>query len=344
MRTLLVALLVIVGLLTQLARDATSSARTRSRSRAPEYHLPADYEPIQQLIITWDDNYPRYFVDIAAAAAGQVDIVVVVDPNMDRVAIGASFAAAGIGSGAVEFLTAPIDSMWLRDFGPLVVRGSDGSRRVVDLRYFEPGADDELSARIAQMLWPQWPVKRLNVALEGGNLLADGTGRCVTTALPFAGRSRQQRVHIRSALRHQFGCRSLVVLDQLDREATGHVDVFAIIPGPGRIVVGAYEQHVDRRNARILDRNARLLRDAGFSVGRIPMPGNGDDRFRTYTNAVPLNGVVLAPVYGDDRAREAEALAVLAAEFPGRRITPIDATDIIELHGAVHCTTMTVAR
>jgi agmatine/peptidylarginine deiminase len=75
------------------------------------------------------------------------------------------------------------------------------------------------------------------------------------------------------------------------------------------------------------------------------MPRN-DDRaiFRTYMNAIPLDGVLLVPVFRADRRHEAAALRAYVRAFPSWVIVPVLADDIIDLEGSVHCTMIGIPR
>jgi agmatine/peptidylarginine deiminase len=73
------------------------------------------------------------------------------------------------------------------------------------------------------------------------------------------------------------------------------------------------------------------------------MPDNDRRQvFRTYTNAVALNGVVLVPVYRQHQTGRGAALRTFRQAFPGRAIVPIESDGIADLAGAVHCMTMQV--
>jgi agmatine deiminase len=64
---------------------------------------------------------------------------------------------------------------------------------------------------------------------------------------------------------------------------------------------------------------------------------------RSHLNLVVFNDAVIVPVYGDDPQREAEVLALIRAAYPGREITPVDASRIAADMGALHCVTFTVS-
>jgi agmatine/peptidylarginine deiminase len=238
--------------------------------------------------------------------------------------------------------------MWLRDFGPLVVRES-GRSVAVDPEYL-PGrpSDDQVPAELAR-LW-RLPKDSAAIALEGGNLLTNGQGLLVATRSVQdmnAGVGRNE-AYVRQVLAQHLGAREAVFLEPLAGEPTGHVDLFASFCSSETVIVGSYEKSEDAENAAILDRNAEVLRKTRTSRGvlrvvRIPMPSHGDGVWRTYTNVVYANGVVLVPSFAEKgRDVEARAMSAFAKELPGWRVVSIDAECLAELGGGLRCITMTL--
>ena len=311
--------------------------------------LPADFEPLTELLLGFpEEGFPHtaFFAELIAAAAPEVAGVVVHVPSAAaRARLTNALLARRVDVGRVRFAEVPLDTMWIRDYGPLLVETSDGGRRVVDLRYsYGRWQDDAFPTRLAR----SWglPVSRPPLAADGGNLLSDGTGRCITTERVLLQNRRRSytRRQIRDLLRSYLGCRETAILPTLVGEGTGHADLFAAVTGPGRVLVGRYDPVDDPVNAAVLDQAANLLADAGFAVTRIPMPGHEGLVFRTYTNALIVGGAVLVPVYADDRRFEREALETLRQAWPGKRVVPIDATGIIRRFGGLHCVGLTAAR
>jgi agmatine/peptidylarginine deiminase len=239
-------------------------------------------------------------------------------------------------------LETAIDSVWLRDFGPLV--GQRGNERwVVDLHYWGEGADDEIAANLA--------TERLGLVsyevpleLEGGNLLADGQGRCLlSTAVLTVNRDTSEE-EIRSLLREFFGCIDVLFLPPLPDESTKHVDMYASFTGPGEVIVGRYDEHEDVVARDVLDFVATELEAHGMLVRRVPMPYQGDGKARSYTNSLAINGTVLIPEYPGVPGALEETLKVFEEAYPDRKLVTVDSEGIIQLDGAVHCATMTLPR
>lgn len=337
--------LCVLGLLGGSATEL--SARPRPRPRLPASTvLPGEFEPAERLFVAWDDSLARFLLDVIAATWDEVSITVLLAPEQSDEGLSYLLGELGLDPQAIQRVRVPLGSVWIRDFGPMVVRAAGGTRQIVDFGYYLDADEDALPGALGSALWPHWTVQRSSLELEGGNVQSDGHGRCVTTAGyvdPLGGRSTAGGQRLHQELRDRLGCRQLAVVPPLHGEPTGHVDMFATITGPRQVIVGRYDPADDPENAVRLDRAAILLRRAGFVVRRLPMPYHGDGVFRSYTNALAVNGVVLVPVYPETAEGEDEAMEVFRAAYPGRRIVPVVASDIITLYGAVHCATLTVA-
>jgi agmatine/peptidylarginine deiminase len=73
------------------------------------------------------------------------------------------------------------------------------------------------------------------------------------------------------------------------------------------------------------------------------MPDHDDGFWRTYTNLIFANKVVLVPVYPAYCPELDEiALALYRRLLPDRRIIGIDASELIKMNGALRCITMNV--
>lgn len=306
--------------------------------------LPGEFEPVELVLMTWDESLADFYAEMLLAMEGQAPAVFAVEDG-EVEDIREALRLRGTDLSQVRFVGADADTVWMRDYGPLVVRGARGERWTVHFDYPTRPLDDELAATVTPLLWPDRRLVRVPMSIEGGNLLSDGAGRCLTTTLahetdPIV----RSPAGVARMLGRYLGCRDLIVLPRLAGEPTGHVDMLATITGPGEVIVGRYDPEVDPENAALLEEAAATLQRAGFLVRRVPMPDNSDGKFRSYTNALAVNGVVMVPTYDEDEITERRALKVFRAAYPGRRIVGIDARAIIDLDGAVHCAAMSVAR
>lgn len=280
-----------------------------------------------------------FFVDLISSAAGHASITIAVGPDESTDEVETTLADFGISPSDVRIVELPVDTIWVRDFGPLVVEDSHGARSALDLKYFGSDRDEVFATIASHELWGI-PARTDDLILDGGNILSDGAGRCVTTGFVLDDEFRpKDEPDFGERLKELFGCREVIVLPRLFGEETGHVDMYVALPGHGRAIVGSYPAWQDPENALLLDEAAEQLRVAGFEVSRIPMGYNADSIYRTYTNLLALNGIVLVPIYPDHPFGEREALLAIGAAYPGREIVPVIATEPIALGGAIHCAT-----
>lgn len=310
--------------------------------------LPAEFESPSKLLISWStssDKVAPFFASLIAVAVTEVDeVTVFVYPLSAATKLQAALSETGADLNKVKFVEAKTNSVWIRDFGPLVVKTKSAGARIIDLRYgsFERPDDETLPSRLAAD-WDM-PVSRPKLNQEGGNFLTDGAGTCISTEAALsrnAGRSYTAK-DLQSIYLANFGCPNTLILPQLKGEPTNHVDMYVTITGVKTAIVGQYSEADDAANAKITDQGAQILAQAGFKVIRIPMPSNTDGKFRSYTNGLALGRKVLVPVYKEDKRYEKEALKVFQTAYPDRTIFPVDSSEIIRLNGAIHCVTMTI--
>jgi hypothetical protein len=68
------------------------------------------------------------------------------------------------------------------------------------------------------------------------------------------------------------------------------------------------------------------------------MPSNEDGVWRSYTNVIIANGVLMVPVYPEvDAGMQQEALNVYRGLVPNWQVVAIDSSGLITCGGALHC-------
>lgn len=325
-----------------------------SGARAPSWvRAPAEFEPQEALLLPVGrlaEDCPKTLTRLVAAIRDSVEVVGIVADATQRRRVERLLRAKGLPAASVRFIRLPHNTKWLRDYGPIFVRVRHRRRAVVDAEYPETGRheDDVLPGRLARQFAAD--LIAAPIVFDGGNLLSNGYGLCVTTTAAIFRNSDEADAEARvcRVFRECFGAEQTVFLEPLLGEQTGHVDMFACFTAPAVIVVGSYDPAVDALNAAVLDRNAQRL--AGLPtphgplrVVRVPMPPHHDNHWRTYTNVVFANKVLLMPTYvGVDRAGREKAMEIFARLLPGWQVVGIDCTALIRGGGALRCVSATV--
>ena len=316
--------------------------------------LPSDFDPHQAVVIAggWlAREAPDVLAEIVRNTKRPKEFVLLASSPRERDLTIRLLGKRGLSLNSSDFLVVPTDTGWVRDYGPVFIQGSAGKLLAYDAAYDRPGRarDDAATRSIADGF--QVAATDTQLRWQGGNLLSNGEGLLVTTTQSINaniefGNDVDTVTHF---LQHHFGLRQVVVLEHLQGgERTGHVDMFGCFTSPDTIVVGAYDEAVDPRNAAVLDRNAARLAEVRTSRGklnvvRVPMPTNEDGVWRSPTNVVFNNGILLVPVYPDvDPTRGEEALILYRRFLPDWEVVGIDASTMARHQGGLRCVTLYV--
>ena len=236
---------------------------------------------------------------------------------------------------------------WFRDHGPIVGTASGGHSVWFDAALTRDGKHDrhvlEELPRTVSRNW-QTRVAEVPLHVEGGMLLSIGLG-VVVAARTIVDQNRQYSFTdevIDSEMRRITGADQIVFVDTLLNEATEHIDLFMTFTGPRTVVVGQYEDQTDP-NAERLDRVAQTLGDSKvdgqpIQVERIPMLSSRDGVFRSYTNVIYANGVLLVPSYpGIGDQVQQRVRQTYQRLLPQWRVEFIDCSQLCVMGGMLHC-------
>lgn len=289
-------------------------------------------------------NFPQVFVNIIRAIHRHIRVMCLVNAQ-DEVLGKILLTAANIPKEAVEFIRLPSVSMWARDWSPISGFDEEGKRRFLafELRHLRTSAHSgilpELSRRFGS------PILNVPLTHEGGNILSNGDGVCLTSTTIFLKNTERayDTRRIAEILGEFFGIGQWAYLDSLSGEPTGHVDLFCVFLSKDLVVVGEYDPAVDAINASILDRAAEILSSIQTSSGpmrvaRIPMPPAVDGHYRSYTNVLFANQALIVPLFPEiDDKLDRQAMAIYKGLLPDREIIGIDISELSSLGGGLHC-------
>jgi agmatine deiminase len=261
-------------------------------------------------------------------------------------------------AGKTEIFEVPLDDSWARDIGPTFLVGHDGRKAAVQWQFnawgnkYQPYTEDAaFSARVAEVA--DVPVYRAPLVCEGGAIHSDGEGTLITTEQCLLNPNRnphltQQQIEERLAL--FTGARRIIWLGEgfSDDETDGHIDNIACFASPSRVIVGVPSQRSHPDFEPVVEAIHRLQESRGANGERLeiieieqPRKQHSDWRGRllqaSYVNFYLANGGMVMPAFDDPNDQRARS--VLADCFPGRDILQIDALDIVQGGGGIHCIT-----
>ncbi len=326
------------------------------------YSWPPEWERQDATWIAWPhnretwplnvDRIPGTFVKFVAAISQFQTVNVLSGPA------GNPFAAAEMLQGIpnVHIHNVVTNDTWIRDFGPTFVRRiDDGSLVGIDWRYnawggkYPPFDDDARAAeQICRIIG--CPRSMSAMVCEGGSLETDGLGSLLTTSSCLLSSTRNPgwtRAMVEAELTAQLGVRNIIWVDGgglLGDDTDGHIDQLARFVSPGVVVV-ATSTVADDPNRAGLEANFHILQQAKLphgplTVHALPTPpprfSAGKRVPESYCNFLFVNGAVLVPTFNHD-ATDRNAIELLTGLIPGRKIIPIDSSELILGLGALHC-------
>jgi agmatine/peptidylarginine deiminase len=334
----------------------------------PSLRLPAEWEPQSAVLIAWPHagtdwaerlaGVETTYVALAAAVTRFQPLVVVAADADVRAHAETLLRTATVDLARIRFVELPYDDTWLRDSGPVTLKGGDGGFQLTDFRFtgwggkFGAERDDALIAGLVRAgVFGQAAHRRIDWALEGGGIESDGDGTVLTTWKCLHQRHPEQsREAMDAILRDSLHAARILWLDHgyLEGDDTdAHIDTLARFAPGGRIVFQACDDAGDPHHAELQRMAAELaaLRTADGRPYRLhPLPwakpilDEGRRLAASYANYLVINGAVLVPAYGD--AADDEAARIIGAAHPGREVVQVPCRPLIWQNGSLHCITM----
>ncbi|MFX0578733.1 agmatine deiminase family protein [Nocardia nepalensis] len=257
----------------------------------------------------------------------------------------------------VELVPAPLDDLWMRDTGPVFVRGN-GAKVGVDFNFNGWGRKQEhkRDRDVADFVTRRAGVERLetDLVLEGGGIEVDGAGTAIITESCVLNNNRNpgwKKKDVEEELAYLLGLERIIWLPGIAGHdiTDGHTDFYARFARPGVVVAGfdtdpdSFDYDVTRRHLEIL-RSATDVHGTALQVEVIEGPATVRPRFESddfaagYINFYVCNGAVIAPEFGDPEG-DAAARVTLERVFPNRQVVQINIDGIAAGGGGIHCTT-----
>ncbi len=341
------------------------------------FRMPAEWEPHAATWLAWPHNetdWPKkgllvewVFVEMARliTRGERVRMLVRHWPDERRAAL--MLQRSGVDLRKVDFVRAPTDRSWTRDYVPqFVVRGEGRGREVAAVnfrfdawgRYADFRHDDRagvaVAARFAPAMFEPTAVMRgrkTRVVLEGGAIDVDGDGSLLVTEQclldsEFARNPGLNRAGTEQMFAEFLGIERVIWLEDgiAGDDTSGHVDDFVRFVKKGTVVLSE-EPNSHDPNHRPLRRARERLRTARDAKGRrleivsLPMPSpvafNGQRLPASYANFYISNSVVIVPTFNDPADRR--ALGILGELFSDREVVGVYARDLVLGLGTLHC-------
>ena len=329
------------------------------------YRMPAEWEPHAATWLAWPHNLDTWphqleivrgaWVSMIRALGESENVHLLVNDAAAEAEVRARLEAITAPQSNVVFHQIPTVDVWIRDYGPTFLMGSEGLAfndwvyNGWGNKYPSYEADDKVAKAMAKLL--AVPVFEPGIVLEGGSIDVNGEGLCLTTEQCLLNPNRNPRLakeEIEEILKTYLAVGQIIWLGQgiAGDDTDGHVDDIARFVNSTTAVCVLERDEADANYASLKDNYERLLAfrgRAGQKLTVIPLPtagqvaSEGQRLPASYANFYIANGVVLVPTF--DHPNDDEALGILRELFPGRKVIGSPCAAVVYGLGAIHCVT-----
>nr|MDA3814656.1 agmatine deiminase family protein [Candidatus Cloacimonadota bacterium] len=247
----------------------------------------------------------------------------------------------GVNMANCEFINAPTNTYWVRDFGPWFV-AVDDEIAIVNFPYNRPRPDDDdIPIEVANYFGLD--LYGMDLENAGGNYMCDGNFIGASTDLVYDENPELTPAQIDQLVLDYLGIETYhVTIDPLD-DYIKHIDCWGKFLDVDKVLIGQVPQSDDRYEdfEFVADYFADQTSAWGnnYEIYRIYTPG-GYSQPTPYTNSLILNNKVFVPQTGSQW--DDEALATYEDVMPGYEIIGIYSSGWIDTD-ALHCRTRGIA-
>ncbi len=337
----------------------------------PNHRPPSQRERADEILIRWDWDHEDYHTDIAVAISEEDEAIaqIIAEDQGEADDIEDALITAGADMANVEFTVMGDDTPtvhWIRDYGPMpIVHQDTGEVSFINVNYAWDEADrpeenqfvhnyaDVIGVDVYDM------EEDGDITLDGGHKFVEGSGIFYTTDDVYNQNDHLSGEEVEEWFTEWF---NLVERDEGFETVAGdyglaHLDMQVNILDETTVLVAEvdnYEEYPDE--AELLDNTADFFENEvtarsgePFEVERLPMhvydtgPPTPSNRYLTYANSLIVNDIVLVPQYSDHddvtEDMDQDAIEVYETALPDHTVIGIDAVDVADEGGAIHCTT-----
>lgn len=304
-----------------------------------DFRTPAEYEPIHAVVMSYT-GYTTMIKEIAKAVSNYAGAYVWVMSGPSSI--------SGVPSDKYVKFSIPVDTVWMRDYGPFGISRQMESVAVVDTiyRHYQYRTnDDVVPQKVAQ-------IQKLSfygapIILDGGNFLVDSKGNLFMTERTYIWNSSKSKDEVNSILKNYFKVKNIYTFEYAGYpdeplDGTGHIDMFIKLLNDDTVLIADCDTEPFKstfNKAVEFFKNKTAPNGNKYKILRVKSYyKNGV--YYTYTNSLIVNGNVIMPIYSNYTQSNYDAKSVY--ESAGLRVITINSDASISAGGSIHCVTQTI--
>ncbi len=295
----------------------------------------AEFDPMTGVMIRYPFGIP---MSLIIELSMDIRVITIVSSQSQANTVLNQYNSAGVNTDNCEFMIAPTDSYWTRDYGPWFIFDGNNEMGTMDYIYNRPRPNDDMvTSRYAT--YDTLNCFGMNLEHTGGNYMCDGLGVAASTHIVYTENTNYTHQEINDMLLNYCGINTYYVVQDPNNTYIDHIDCWGKFLAPDKMLIRSVPTTHPQYNQieSLVTFFSSQISSWGtpYQIYRVNTPSN-----QPYTNSLILNKKVFVPKTGNANMDNA-ALAVYQAAMPGYEIigftglgsAPWESTD------ALHCRT-----
>jgi agmatine deiminase len=273
----------------------------------------AEFEHMEGVLI----RYPfGISYAIIAEMSEDVTVTTIVTGQSQENTVRGYYAANGVNLANCDFLWAPSNSYWTRDYGPWYVVNGNLDVGIIDFPYNRPRPDDdEIPVEMAGFLGV--PLYGMDLEGAGGNYMTDGMGISASTDLVWYENPSMTHQEIADMVEDYLGVTTYHVVPDPNNTYIDHIDCWGKFLDVDKVLIRevapSHPQYSEIEATAAYFAAQTSSYGTPFEVYRVYTPNN-----QPYTNSLILNDKVLVPITGS--SWDNAAIASYQQAMPGYEV------------------------
>ena len=298
----------------------------------------AEFDKMEGVLVRYPFGIP---IQLIADMSQDVVVTTIVSSQNQQNTVLTQYNSNGVNTDNCNFLIAPTDSYWTRDYGPWYIADSNNHIAIVNFPYNRPRPNDnDIPIRMSEFLGID--LYGMNVVHTGGNYMTDGMGISASSQLVWDENPNLTHEQINQKMHDYLGINTYHVVQDPNNTYIDHIDCWGKYLGRDKILIRSvptYHPQYDEIEATAnYFAGQNSVYGTPYRVYRVYTPNN-----EPYTNSLILNNKVYVPIVNS--ANDDDAIATYQQAMPGYQIIGVvAATDAPwESTDALHCRTKGIA-
>jgi len=294
----------------------------------------AEFDKMQSVLIRYSFGIPY---NLIAEMSQECVVTTTVANTSEQTYVTNQYNNQGVNLDNCEFLIAPSDSYWTRDYGPWFVFDGNDELGIIDFTYNRPRpTDNAIPSKVANAYG--FNLFEMDIETAGGNYMTTGMGIASSSQLIWEENSSHTHAEIAQIFEDYLGIENYMVVQDPNNTYIDHIDCWGKFLDINKVLI----RSVPETHAQFDEIEATAAYYASqaspygtpFEVYRVYTPND-----QPYTNSLILNKRVYVPI--TNSAWDDEALASYEEAMPGYEIFGF--TGSWESTDALHCRTKGIA-